>query len=769
MKAAAIFVLVSLVASGTGQARVLPTPRSINAGGGAVSIPRGSALEIVTAAGADRTLEIAIDMIRRELAPSSIRRVTSRTGTTPAVELIDAASGLPPGMPAEVQAGEHFGQSYVLETRKDGNVRIAGSGPVGVLYGAATLVQLAEASPTGWTIPSTRIVDYPSFRYRAAADWLLQAELSGWAYDWGDGARAYVQRIQRKLDFCVRFKINMVLFDGFGWSARKRPGYAALMRELNAYARDRGIRLMFAGFGANFDPQKVEPEYHQGEIHINRRSYPDGPVYSCFGESGSADHPTFGTCRSNDALQRRIAREFTEFVRAVEPGALYIHHEDTGNYERTQKRWAARCETCARKWPNPDFAAADGGAGAMAHGYANILAAVRGVRNPISGYDARKDCTVVFISPPYGVDSGRSGMGNDKVDPEKNWNKTLEFWENAVARLPSDPHLEVGFREIFPNRKGEQWMQSYRTRMASRRLNPNVFLFFLGGADQYSSSSFNYPFTGNSAMNGVFDGAEAIYNFNGGVHQEPQQVINAEYSWNSSAPGRIVPLTFEDGLRRWEALMMNEEMPEAVFGRSGVFPEACRRIYGPRAGEHAIRFFSFFERVGDASANLPRFYPRRVYPLTVLWRFLQLDAEYWSREPSLREQAFLREWKGSRAELQRRLAAYWRQQAAVNQKARPIAEAMMASPDLRKDAREDVVHLLRSLDAGWRISKLAAAYHEFLASAPDKTSAALRAELRQMQEWLRTQPSDFTDPKGGDVASWHDSVDTIRNHIAGLE
>jgi hypothetical protein len=141
-------------------------------------------------------------------------------------------------------------------------------------------------------VTGTIIRDFPSFRYRAASDWLLRAELNRWAYDWGDGQRAYVERIRRKLDFCVRFKINMVMFDGFGWSVDRRPGYAAMVRDLNAYARERGIKLMFSGFGANFDPPKVEPEFHIGRIILNRRSYP--AARSNIARRGrTPDHPTW--------------------------------------------------------------------------------------------------------------------------------------------------------------------------------------------------------------------------------------------------------------------------------------------------------------------------------------------------------------------------------------------------------------------------------------------------------------------------------------------
>jgi hypothetical protein len=659
----------------------------------------------------------------------------------------------------------YFGQSYLLQTRQRNEIWIVGSTGLGVLNGAATLVQLVEPAGADFKLAGTIIRDYPSFRYRAAGDWLLRAELNRWAYDWGDGIQGYVARVQRKLDFCTRFKINMVVFDGFGWSGEKRPGYSAMMRELNAYARDRGIKLLFAGYGANFNPRAIEPEFHIGKAHVNRRSYPDGEVYSCFGEGRTRLHPTYGTCRSNEALQREIAGEIQDFVRAVEPGALYIHHEDTGNYETTQSRWAARCDECKRKWPNPDFAASDGGAGAMARGYANIFQAIQRVKNSDTGYDAARDCTVAFISPPYGVDSQRSGMGSEKVDPELNWNKTLEFWGNVMMQMPRSKNLEVGLREIFPNASGRRWMDAWRTSMEARGLRANVFLFFLGGADQYTNGVFNYPFTGNSVMNGMFDGAEAIYNFNGGLHQEPQQLINAEYSWNSNAPGRTTPSGFQEGLRRWTALMSNQEEPPEVFGANGVFPLACARIYGDLAGASMASFFRYSEQHSSGNNRLPAFYPDRLYPTVVLWRFLQGDAGFSGVAPSTIELREIQSLKTTRSELQRNLSELWRHTAAVNLKTQKFVDEALRANDLRSDARPDVEYLRKCLLAGERFGTLLAEYHDLLAMNPSERAARVgrvASSHQALANWLHKEfRFDFPDPKGGDQAAWLETMELL--------
>ena len=764
--------------------RILPTPQFTKPLHETVVIGKGNKVEIVIGARASQKVRLAAEMLKKSLIEinpdlgQGTQLTSERQGNSTAFYLWDCSDRKLPAISLSalekevLDSSKHFGQSFLLRTRGNNEIWAVGSSDQGVLYSVVTLLQLLEPTSGGIQVKGIEVRDFPDFRYRVASDWLLRAELNRWAYDWGDGRYRYVERIKRKLDLCTRFKINMVMFDGFAWTPEKVPGYASMMRELNAYSRERGIKLMYSGFGANFDPRKVEPEFNIGKVHLNRRSYPHGQIYACFGESRSPEHPTFGTCRSNEDLNAEIAREFESFVRAVEPGALYIHHEDTGHFETTQLRWGDRCEQCKKRWPNPDFAAIDGGAGAMAHGYSNIVQAVQSVKNLDTGFDASRDCTVVLISPPYGVDGYRSGLGTSN-DHELNWNKTLEFWGNAMSLMPLSENLAIGFREIFPHPvTGERWVDAYRRQMLARGLSSKVFLFFLGGADQYSSGVFSFPYTGNSAMNGLFKGAESIYNFNGGLHQEPQQLINAEYSWNTSAPGNSLPKTFKDTLASWNALMKNESLPAEIFGPEGLFEAACSKIYGMRAGAAMAGFFHYYEsRKGRASDTLlPDFYPEKIYSLVVLWRLLQGDSLYWNFEPDANEQKVLHNMGIDHAVLHRHIAAFWAQNSEVNRKARDLASVALASSDLRQDAKEDVEYLSRCITVGERFGRLLSAYHNLIAESTSRNRGVLEqqfhlvfAEHKELSEYLHKNFSfSLVDPKGGDQASWLDSLERIR-------
>src|SRR6202040_3629927 len=113
------------------------------------------------------------------------------------------------------------------------------------------------------------------------------------------------------------------------------------------------------------------------------------------------DPATLGSCRSNQELNKLKAEEFRRFVEAVEPGALYIHHEDSGDYRRTQEMGLKRCYRGRKRWPNDTLKASDGGAGGLANGYGALVRAINSVKNPATGYEAARDCQVVLISPGY--------------------------------------------------------------------------------------------------------------------------------------------------------------------------------------------------------------------------------------------------------------------------------------------------------------------------------------------------------------------------------
>ena len=153
----------------------------------------------------------------------------------------------------------------------------------GLLRGAATLFQMTRRENGRIIAPCAVINDWPNFRYRCGSDWLINVEANRWAYDWGDGRAAFLERIKRKLDFCFEHKINMVWFDGFGWNTERFPGYAALMQECTRYARRLGIKLVFAGYGGGYGTAYQPGEIYRcgyfGNVYRNRRPYPDGEEY----------------------------------------------------------------------------------------------------------------------------------------------------------------------------------------------------------------------------------------------------------------------------------------------------------------------------------------------------------------------------------------------------------------------------------------------------------------------------------------------------------
>jgi hypothetical protein len=222
----------------------------------------------------------------------------------------------------------HFGQSYIIATPDDASLWIVGAGEQGALFGIMTALQLIHRGTSGVEISGVYIRDYPDFEFRAAADWLLNIEINRWAFDRGQGVEAFARLCERKLDEALRYKINMVVIDGFGWGLKQRfPGYGELMRRLNGYARARGIHLVFGGYGASYGmAYQTGPSYEEGaylgEAFKNRESYPDGPVYRCMGfpqGRQGVDPATLGSCRGNEDLNHLKAAELGPSWRLLSP------------------------------------------------------------------------------------------------------------------------------------------------------------------------------------------------------------------------------------------------------------------------------------------------------------------------------------------------------------------------------------------------------------------------------------------------------------------
>ncbi|GEM_PF-1320519 len=770
-------------------ARIVPAPQYLEPLPQTISIPGGGALRIVTgpAAGAPAgKLKIAADFLRREVEqadPSvkiTVAGAKEASVAEPGIVLWNYAAGRNPKVELNfldrelLASSSHFGQSYVIKAPDAKSLWVIGASDEGALLGAMSVLQLMHKSAGGVQIAGVYVRDYPDFQFRAAADWLLNVEINRWALDRGQGVEAYARLCERKLDEALRFKINMVLIDGFGWGLKQRfPAYGELMRGLNRYARARGIRLIYGGYGASYGiAYQTGPLYEEGdylgEVFKNRTSYPDGRVYRCMGfphARKGVDPSTLGSCRGNEDLNQLKAEELRQFVAAVEPGALYIHHEDFGGFNGTEKVWRQRCPLCRRRWPNDSLAASDGGAGGLANGYAALIRAVNSVKNAATGYDAARDCQIILVSPVYVPDSPSS----------QDWSNALELWQNIGRHLPKAGNIQVCFREVFPQEYGnETWTQAFNRAMRASGLNLGIYLFFAGGADNFLS---DYPLAGSPALNALFRGARSMYNASGDFYQEPMEVFNAEYSWNTRSAGFYrSPLRNTEAVDLWRRYIYEENQPAELFAPGGLYDAACELLYGPTAGPIMKAYYResawLPDRQGPAPSGGRYYYARvrnylpmtwnRAYAIPSHWRHLALDSKTWG--PEISNEAYgaaVAALKIDRRELHRRLARRWRMVSELNAKgAQYIGQALGANPLPR--SVEDLRFLQTSFRVYQPFTEALAQFHMGMEIyfSPQKDVAAMKqnfeealGEAKQARQLAGAAFPHPIDPVGGEAGA----------------
>jgi len=762
---------------------VLPTPQFYKLFEGELTLPRGPVeVRFVLPTRVEPSIRIAKELILKGLREAGVeakdtelktRQLSGNDGLT--VILLPFSESLSPSQRNILSSEDRSlltrkdptGQEYVLVTKpQERAVYLVGQSNHGVLYAAASLLQLMTSANDKVRIPAIHIRDFPDFKYRMAGDWLSNVEINRWVYDWGDGVEAYAARIKRKLDLCASYKINMVLAHGFGWGTELFPGFAPMMQELNSYARDRGIKMVTGGYGASYGiAYQSGPLYEEapylGKVFKNQDSYPAGKIYQCMGfsysKNPSIDTRTLGSCRANDALNALKADELRQYVAKTEPGGLYVHHEDFGGFEGSQRSWLQRCDRCRTRWPSDDLKAPNGGAGGLANGYRQLIEAVQSVKNPQTGYDAARDCTIILVSPVYSANS------QSKTD----WENVLGLWRSIAKQLPQSRNVQICFREIFPLKAStRKWVPDFNRVMSEERLPFKIFMFFSGGGDNYQS---DYPIVASPTLNRGFLGAESIYNSGGGINQEPFQLINAEYSWNSRSNGFFSdPGTYEEALDLSKKYLGNDLRPGPLFDSGGMIDRVCALLYGRGAGSHVAKLNRLFV-AADEKQTPPGMWTK-LYPLSVLWRSLAVDSSAWTKEitePKLKR--FLNENALDSAGYHRNMAARWAKWKDISDQGIRQLQSALAESDLKQESRGDLEYLLRCLQVGTQFSELISDLHTWLAS-PGHQEAILRssrAKAAELETFIQHSfKTNVIDPSGGDIRSWLAALKKIRSILS---
>ena len=457
-------------------------------------------------------------------------------------------------------------QAYRLTITPD-SIVVEGAGPAAFIYATATLLQLAAIRNDSIQLPEGTILDYPEFAIRSV-NWLLFVECRCWSQDDGDGVEVLFQRTVSALDTLAYFKLNGVLIDGFGWNPERFPGYAAFMRRLAAEARKRFIHLGFGGYNAGYGAQWHD---FDGPTFQNRTHYPDGEVYSCISPEMKSDiGATMGTCLSNHELRKQKCQNLIEFVRAVQPGLLYIHGLDISSRDGAKRAWATRCPECRKRWPNDESNAPDGMAGAFADFYDELYEAITSVKDPASGYDASRDCIVVMPSPNY----SNCREGDDE------WAYHTEYF-HVLSGCLRNHNIQPMLREQFIGHDTHKRIPEIRTAIGDKqRLS---IVLFSSGDGFYNS----LPFTADPSCAKYFRGVDTVVTGFGNAFQEPRQVMAAEYLWNpigTRFPVEYPEESFEAFMAFYRKLSHGLLLPDSVFGTDGLLPLICRKLYGDEAG-----------------------------------------------------------------------------------------------------------------------------------------------------------------------------------------
>ena len=465
-------------------------------------------------------------------------------------------------------------EAYRLEVSKNG-VDISALTAEGLLRGAATLFQMTRWEKGRALVSCAVVNDWSNFRYRCGSDWLINVECNRWAYDWGDGRGAFLERIKRKLDFCFEYKINMVWFDGFGWNTERFPGYASLMQECTRYARRLGIKLVFAGYGGGYGTSYQQGEIYRcgyfGNVYLNRRPYPDGKIYNCCGGSVGG---RYGTCPSNEQLKSAKIEEMKRFVTEVNPGFMFIHDIDAGNWLSVKKAWKQRCGECRKRWPSDELSVADGHAGAYASWFRQVRRALSAL--PASGdYSPARDLVLIFTSPLY--------TDYHEREPENVWELEMQYFNSLSRLIGPEQGIEFALREQFYYAGNRKKIGRLRALLEQNGNGHGIIVASFGGGDNYISDDLTNI---SGAMAHFYDGAESVYLANGAMHEEPVQMLNAEFLWSGSAGGyRENPADETKAVAIFEKIATGAHKPSEIFAAGGYFDRLCVRLWEKEAGK----------------------------------------------------------------------------------------------------------------------------------------------------------------------------------------
>jgi hexosaminidase len=217
----------------------MPVPANVQAGTGSLRVD--AAFSVALSGHTEPRLDRSVERFLHQLALQTALPLSTKPATNSKATLViqtERAS-------KEIQeVGED--ESYVLEVTPTG-AKLTAATPLGTMHGLQTFLQLVNVAPDGFAAPAVTIQDKPRFPWRGLMI---------------DSARHFttLDDLKRNIDGMEAVKMNVFHWhlsenQGFRAESKKFPKLHEMgsdnlyytqdeMRDLIAYARDRGIRVV---------------------------------------------------------------------------------------------------------------------------------------------------------------------------------------------------------------------------------------------------------------------------------------------------------------------------------------------------------------------------------------------------------------------------------------------------------------------------------------------------------------------------------------------
>jgi hexosaminidase len=236
---ATAFLLCAVMPCGASQLNLMPRPSQITEQNGSLAL---NAEPQIAIAGGDKRVHNASQRFLHDLATETgtpFDRKFPGAPEGPALVIRCVGDG------KRVQSLDED-ESYHLTVSATG-IELTAANPLGIMHGLETLLQLVEPGPNGWVIPEVRIDDAPRFAWRG-----LMIDVS----------RHFMplDALERNIDGMAAVKLNVLHLhlsddEGFRVQSKRVPRLTEMasdgqfytqkqIRELIAYARDRGVRIV---------------------------------------------------------------------------------------------------------------------------------------------------------------------------------------------------------------------------------------------------------------------------------------------------------------------------------------------------------------------------------------------------------------------------------------------------------------------------------------------------------------------------------------------